>query len=422
LTVSDGYLEQIRSDVRINGKRVFHFKNGTSKEYPVATKEQLDSYRVVFGGDSQLDDFGENVIVRSSRGSDVFVPPVLDVSDSFCRSFGYEIIGHGQKLDNRCNVYAKTIGCPHVESHLEHVGLIPTHKCHHHCYNYRCPETRFCALVCYFWGACVREAQHIDQRLLYLSAKSGKSIEAGMISVPKRLYGAPEEVIRKWTILAAKKRGLEGANLICHPMRYASSTYVDGKFHLGKFYYAHHYHFLGTFKESYDICRECLNYKPWNVKSVRNNTGYGNHGGKACLECEHFEGLTRKLYKKDGFVMKVFDKRKSFFKTAAYELSHSGFKIGAKRVHVSTWFGSFVGVKVPYVRRKMVCPESGCKSNLVSLWYSGNYEIVKDSKSPFYQRDSWMPLMEEGKIVWNEVGITSGDFVNSSSGRISGGG
>lgn len=408
--------------VGVKNCRVVNFADGSRKVYPESPKEFSAFLSGIFGSDKRLDNFAEKVITGFSVDSTCFSPPVLDVSDSFCRSFGYEVVGHGKRLDKRCNAYAKTIGCPNAEFHMEHVGLIPTHKVHHHCYNYRCPDTRVCALECYFWGACVREAQHIDQHLLYLAEKLGKSVEVGMISVPESLYGASEEVIRKWTILAGKRRGLEGANLICHPMRYMSSTYVDGKFHMAKFYYAHHYHFCGFLKDNYDVCRACEHYNPWGTKTVRGNTGYGNHGGKACLDCEHFEGLTRRLREKDGFVMKIFDKRESFFKTAAYELSHAGFKVGAKRVHVSTWFGNCAGAKVVYKHPKLVCPEKACKREFVTLRYTGNFEIVKDSNSPFYERDSWMPLVEDGKIVWNEVGVTSGDFAYSSSGRIVGGG
>lgn len=399
----------VGNDVPAVKNRVVRFKDGSFKEYPVATKEQLDFCRLVFdGSDTRLDNFGERVITGFSVDSAHFVPPVLDVSDSFCRSHGYEVVGHGHRLNEHCDEYVKTIGCPKAENHKEHAGLVYNRKVTHHCYNYRCPDTRVCALDCYFWGAGVREAQHIDQRLLWLAEKLRKPVEVGMISVPKRLYGASEEVIRKWTILALKKRGMEGSNLICHPLRYASSKFIDGEFHMAKFYYAHHYHFCGFFNESYDTCRACDHYNAWGSKSVRGRTKYGNHGSSACLSCEHFEGLTRRLFKEDGFVMKIFDKRESFFKTAAYEISHAGFKVGAKRVHVSTWWGNCTGVKVPYARHKMVCPEPECKSDLVSLWYSGNYEIVKSSKSLDFVRNSWMPLLEDSKVVWSEVGVAYG--------------
>jgi len=372
---------------------VVHFKDGSFKEYPKSPKEFSDFLSSVFGGDRRLDNFGERVVMGSSGG---FVPPVLDVSDSFCRKFGYELVGHGYRLNADCDAFVKKIGCPNVESHTEHVGLIPIHMVHHHCNNYRCPD-------CYFWGACVREAQHIDQRLLWLAEKFGKSVEVGMISLPKSLYDASEEVKRKWSFLALMARGFEGVNLIGHPFRYKSSYFVDGKFHLADWYYAYHYHFCGFMKESYSRCRDCSDFVQWyshgNVNSRCN---------RVC-HCDGFEQLTRRLRLKDGFVVRIFDKRESFFNTAAYELSHAGFKIGAKRVHVSTWFGSCKGVKVPYVRRKLVCSELECKREFVTLRYSGKYVIVTNSKSPFYERDSWMPYMEDGKVAWNEVGVTIGE-------------
>jgi hypothetical protein len=107
------------------------------------------------------------------------------------------------------------------------------------------------------------------------------------------------------------------------------------------------------------------------------------------------------MYKEDGFVVKVFDKRSSFFKTAVYELSHAGFKVGAKRVQISTWFGNCKGVKVAYQPSKLVCPE--CKSDLIYGLYSGNYEIVKSRASPDYLGDSWLPMDEgNGVNAWVE--------------------
>jgi hypothetical protein len=237
-----------------------------------------------------------------------------------------------------------------------------------------------------------------------------------MISLPKSLYDASDEMKRKWASLALKARGFEGFNFVAHPFRYASSFRdVNGKFHLANWYYGYHFHFCGFLKESYK-CRDCPDFVQW--------FSHGNVNSRCSKfdSCEGFEQLTRRLRLKDGFVVRIFDKRESFFNTAAYELSHSGFKVGAKRVHVSFWFGSCKGVKVPYVRRKLVCSEPECKREFVTLQYSGKYVIVTNSKSPFYERDRWMSYLEEGKIVWTEVGVSSGDLVHNASGRIIGGG
>jgi hypothetical protein len=234
-----------------------------------------------------------------------------------------------------------------------------------------------------------------------------------MVSVPESLYGASEEVLRKWSVCAVKNRGLDEFNFICHPFRYRSSFRdSSGKFHLADWYYAHHYHFLGFFKESYDTCRECSDFTQW-----YSDSGGVNSGCNRVSFCDGFEQKTRrcrvgyvddagKKVAGDGFIMKVFDKREDFFNTASYELSHSGFKISGGRVRVSSWYGRYARAKVEYVRRKMHCSEEACKREFVPIHYSGGYEIVKSSKSPDFERDSWMSYMEDNKVVWSEVEVT----------------
>jgi hypothetical protein len=383
--------------------RTVYFKDGSSREYPSASKEQLDFLSGVFGGDERLDSFGERVIVGSSG---VFAPPILDIEDSFCQKNGYRLVGSRPRLNEHCDEYFGMTGCLGVGNHLVNVGLVPHHMCTHHCNSYECVD-------CYFWGACVKGAGNINGRLLALADKLHRSPEAGMISVPESLYGASEEVIRKWSVVAARNRGLDEFNFICHPFRYRSSFRDSGgKFHLADWKYAHHYHYLGMFKESYDSCRECSDFKQW-----YNDDGGVNSGCRRVSFCGGFEQLTRrcrigyvndagKKVAGDGFIMKVFSKREDFFNTASYELSHSGFKIGGGRVRVSSWYGRYARAKVEYVRRKMLCPEEACKSEFVPVMYTGGYEIVKSPKSPDFERDSWMPYMENNKVVWSEVGVT----------------
>jgi hypothetical protein len=402
-----GIVSDSVTSVAVN--RVVHFKDGTFKEYPVATKEQLDFYDVGFyGSDKRLDDYGEKIIMGSSHGRDVFVPPVLDVKDGFGQKYGYRIVGQRPRFNLHCDEYVRTTACLHVENHLVNVGLVPTHLCTHHCYSYECCD-------CYFWGACVRAAGEINGRLLALADILHRSPEAGMISVPESLYGASEEVLRKWSVLAAKNRGLDEFNFICHPFRYRSSFRdAEGKFHLADWKYSHHYHFLGFFceSESYDICRSCPDFSQW-----YSDSGGVDSGCNRASFCGGFQQKTRrcragyvddsgKKVAGDGFIMKVFDKREDFFNTAAYELSHSGFKIGSKRIRVSSWYGKHARAKIEYVRRRMLCPEEACRSEFVPVMYSGGYEIVKSSKSPDFERNSWMPYMENNKVVWNEVGVT----------------
>ena len=134
------------SVVSVAKNRVVRFKDGSFKEYPVATKEQLDFYHVAFqGSDRRIDDFGEKIV--SSGYSGGFVAPVMDISPEFfrdldCNGHVYDIVGHGTQLNNDCDNYVMTKGCLLVENHKEHVGLGFMHKIHHHCYNWRCPRAR----------------------------------------------------------------------------------------------------------------------------------------------------------------------------------------------------------------------------------------------------------------------------------------
>ena len=398
LTVSDGYLEQIKADVRVAGKRVVRFKDGSFKEYPVGFHYDLPVLKKNLGGDSRLDNFAAEVVTGFSV-SDSFQPPVLDISDSFFRSYGMELVGHGQPLNVYCNKWFGIFGCLNVDCHMgEHAGLIPFRMAHHHCHNYRCPESRMCALDCYFYGACVPEARNIDERLRVLAEKFGKPVEVGMISLPENLYDASDEVKRLWTVRALKSRGWEGFNLIRHPFRYKSSYRdANGRFHLANWYYAEHFHVLGFLSSDYSRCRECPDFAQWH-----NRYGSVNSGCNRASFCSGFEQTTRLLRLKDGFVNKIFEKRENFYKTAVYELSHAGFKIGVKHVVPSSWYGSCKGVKVEYKRRKLVCPEEACKREFVKIGYSGNRVIVTNPKSPSYVSDGWTPYVEIGEVVWHE--------------------
>ena len=81
--------------------------------------------------------------------------------------------------------------------------------------------------------------------------------------------------------------------------------------------------------------------------------------------------------------------------------------VRSRRV-VVTWFGncSYRELKVTYEVRKMVCPL--CGHDLEDGDYSGRFVFCKNKDSPFYVRDGWMPLMEDGVSVWRVVPETGG--------------
>ena len=67
---------------------------------------------------------------------------------------------------------------------------------------------------------------------------------------------------------------------------------------------------------------------------------------------------------------------------------------------VVTWFGncSYRRLKVTYEIRKMVCPL--CQHDLEDGLYFGDKVFAKDKNASDYVRDSWLPLLEDGREVW----------------------
>lgn len=67
---------------------------------------------------------------------------------------------------------------------------------------------------------------------------------------------------------------------------------------------------------------------------------------------------------------------------------------------VVTWFGncSYRRLKVTYEVRKMVCPL--CLHELEDGRYFGSKVFALDRNACDYVRDSWLPLVEDGREVW----------------------
>jgi hypothetical protein len=87
----------------------------------------------------------------------------------------------------------------------------------------------------------------------------------------------------------------------------------------------------------------------------------------------------------DGYIVKVFDKRKTVFGTAWYQLNHSTIRTNVKRPHACTWFGVCGNRKFKSAKleSKDVCP--ACNEEMVRCAYSGKRHIVKDIGDARYQ-------------------------------------
>lgn len=71
------------------------------------------------------------------------------------------------------------------------------------------------------------------------------------------------------------------------------------------------------------------------------------------------------------------------------------------RTVVVTWFGncSYRRLKVTYEVRKMICPL--CSHDLEDGVYCGIKVFAKGKSALDYVRDSWLPLVEDGVVVWS---------------------
>jgi len=120
-----------------------------------------------------------------------------------------------------------------------------------------------------------------------------------------------------------------------------------------------------------------------------------------CRGCAGFEGLTRKQFARDGYIVKVKDARKSVVGTAWYQLNHASVKRNVEHFRVATWFGvcSYRKLKVTVELRKEVCPI--CQHDLERLRYSGNKSFMTDKSSAEYKQDTIEDAVEDGLPVWS---------------------
>jgi hypothetical protein len=80
---------------------------------------------------------------------------------------------------------------------------------------------------------------------------------------------------------------------------------------------------------------------------------------------------------KDGYIVKGYGKRKKVFGTAYYQLNHATIRVGLRRFHVVTWFGSmgyrmFEGEKL---MSEDVCRV--CNGEMVRCFHAGKRRTVK---------------------------------------------
>lgn len=342
-----------------------------------------------------------------ARWREYVEPDCLDVDDepevknSWGKYGGYELVGNGvvtnSNLNDRlaCGKFYGFKGCVHTEWHdhvsldgVNHCGMVYVKKRFHFCNNPRCP-------ICYKRGWAVREAFNIQERVEGSSERFGQA-EHIIASVPECDYGLSFEGLRKKAFNALMSRGVLGGVLIFHAFRYRSYYYsVRLRLPMG-WYWSPHYHCIGFIKGGYGKCRGCSN----------SDGDGGIFSREKCLCCDGFEGLTRRQYDKDSFIVKVKAERKTICGTAWYQLNHSSIKPDVKRFHVATWFGvcSYRKLKLKKQDKMGVdaerCPI--CGAELVKLRYLG-FDLER-ILSQFWIREFEEPAFEKesGNPIWVE--------------------
>jgi hypothetical protein len=170
------------------------------------------------------------------------------------------------------------------------------------------------------------------------------------VAVADRDLPEPEMRAKCWAAL--RDRGVSGAGLIFHGYRKDKARKV--------LVWGPHYHAIASIEGGFDRCREC------------------SHDFADCSGCDGFKGREARGFAKDGYLVKVHERRKTLFGTAHYELNHATIRLGIKRFQVVTWFGtlSYRKFKSAPLKSEDVC--SVCHGEMIRAAHVGTRHIIKD--------------------------------------------
>jgi hypothetical protein len=335
------------------------------------------------------------LISRVSEFSDDVSKPIA----GFNHYGEYCLVGSNPEPTNPdCGRFKKFMGCPDVEAHNA-VRLLRNDvpkdsvfvkSVHNSCDSPLCP-------ICYKYGWAVRAARKIEMRLKEASKRCGL-VEHIVDSVPEADYGLSLKEMRRKTVKALKARGVIGGCILFHAFRYhrRNEAYIGEEPH---WFWSPHFHVLGFIGgEGYGKCRDCA-FNPARV-----------HNSDRCQGCNGFEGLTRKMYEKEGgrsgsgHIVKVLGKRKTIAGSAWYQCNHASVRrdSGSNTSHVVTWFGVCSYRKLKLINGNDVGVKhkcSICGKDLVRLRYLGEF-----SEAHISHRGEIVPMFDaDGKPLWEIV-------------------
>jgi hypothetical protein len=288
----------------------------------------------------------------------------LDASNEFWSYGEYELVGHRRQTNGKCGTFKKFMGCLNVDLHNQVRWFYPDLKkdtvfvksVYHSCDKPTCSK-------CYKFGWAVREATRLERRLQEASNSYGL-VEHIVVSVLSKRYSESLVALRKKAHKIMFNRGIIGGSMIFHGFRYANRRESARKGVPFGWRWNPHFHVLGFVGgEGYGRCRKCK--------------------GADCYACNGFEGVTRRENKKDGWVVRVLEKRKTVGGTCWYQLNHCSIRRGSKKSHAATWFGVCSYRKLKLINGKDVgikhkCPI--CSSDLVRVRYLGVFSEVSISR------------------------------------------
>jgi len=270
----------------------------------------------------------------------------------------YMPVGRGVQTSEACGQWSSYVACENVEAHkgvflggADCSGKIVVRHKHLWCHKSSCP-------ICFIRGWSVREARSIEGRIVEAEKRGLGKPEHVTVSPSVVDRDLPESVLRVKCRKALLDRGVVGGCMIFHGFREDRSRHVLA---LGV-----HYHILGFVEGGFDRCRNCV------------------HNRSDCASCDGLKGREVRGFARDGYLVKVHDRRKTIFGTAVYQLNHATIRIGIKRFMSVTWFGSvsYSKFKAEKLMSKDVCP--ACKGEMSRVVYVGKRHIVKDIGSSAY--------------------------------------
>jgi len=285
----------------------------------------------------------------------------------------YTPVGRGVKSSNLCGVHVGYNVCKDVEAHkgivkngVDYTDKIVVRHRHLWCKKSSC-------FVCFIRGWSTRGARFIEGRLLLGVERGFGDVEHVVVSASVEDYNLQESVLRKKARAVLSSCGIVGGAMIFHGFRTNGSR--------GVLAWGPHYHVLGFVEGGYDRCRRCK--------------------GGDCYACDGIQGRLYRAYRRNGWIVRILDKRETVYGSGWYQLHHSTIRLGIKRFHVVTWFGrcAYNNFKTEGLKPEAECPCPVCSGDMVKCFYTGERRIAKNLGDVDYVPWFGVPVSEESHFV-----------------------